>query len=369
MKKKVLAFMLITILVLAIFSGCGSKDTKTELVNTLGVEITAIYVCPENSEVQGPFLNESLISGATTTLNIIGGKGYELFTLSVVDSEGVEYYFEQLTIENGSTIMLTYEGAEIVAFVTTSGSTSSHLGNKVVPIPSADDPLNCSAALLNFPGGLEIPYPSTMKAKDRADRQMNIDAINDNAPPNCITFSMIELNYSSARFANAASAENALVEIKGKLAANYAECFVAEYGYDFIDAGNYYGLRWYFELTPASLDPAPEHNVRVIMELRYFGATGYLMHFDTYAYESDMDNYYAIAKRIADNINFGAGYVTSSPVNNSGGQSYVDEEYYEPNDYDPWSDPGDYGYEGDDEYYEPNDYDPWSDPGDYGYDY
>lgn len=354
MKKRVIVLLLVLAMVTVLLSGCGSSEISIKLLNALGTELTQLYVRPQGQDWSESYLSSSLFGGDSTAFSIPEGKKYEFFDFSAYSVDGIEFLFELVPLKSGSTVELRYEGEDVAAVVTLAGNTETVYGEKIVPLPTPDDPLSMSAPLLNFPGGLEIPYPSTMQVLDKDDRQMSVFAVREDAPPHAITINMMELSNYDHRFSNAANAENALVEIKGHILPYFEQFFVKDHGYDFVDAGNYYGLKCYFEVTGTAINPHANGNLRVVMELRYFGATGYLLEIDTFAFEGDMDNYYAISKKIADNINFGKDYRTSGNSGGGGGSSVTGEDYYEPNDWD-WSDPGDTG-----------DYDPWSDPGDTG---
>lgn len=143
------------------------------------------------------------------------------------------------------------------------------------------------------------------------------------------------------------------------------------------------------------------------VEVRYYGPTKYALVAMTIAPESRIQNYVDIANNMMGTCAYTAGWSTApkavpeAPPADAkktsdsasddgvayywydsdgdiwywdgsenyfigyGSYGYIDDDgYYEANDYDPWSDPGDYG-----DYYDDDYYDDYSDPGDYYDDY
>ena len=185
---------------------------------------------------------------------------------------------------------------------------------------------------------------------------------------------------------------------------------------DCIDGGSYYSITGYVWLDPSVFEDAPTEPVRGIIEMRYYGPTGYALVSMATSLESRIQNYNTIRSNMLATCSYTTDWATApKPVptaapapaatatgtGSTGGTTgsdsgdygtpyywndddgdvwywngtynefigygdsyYIDDDgqYYESNDA-GWEDDG-YGdtFDYEEEYYE--DYDPWSDPGD-----
>jgi hypothetical protein len=238
-----------------------------------------------------------------------------------------------------------------------------------------------------------IPYPATMQVitEDAASLHLQLDAINEPDVHECITLALIQLggSYEGRLNAGSASAKAALAEITPKAGEIlFPGKFIKSVGTNFVDAGNYYSYCFYTWMTGDIFDEAASTPVRGVIDVRYYGPTGYILVILTLADESEIKRYYDIANKIVGDVTLNPGWSTSQVVANNNTQYgsdpgdyglYYDDYYYDDNYYwdDGWYESNDYdddyyyndNYYWDDGWYESNDYDPWSDPGDYGYDY
>ena len=206
-----------------------------------------------------------------------------------------------------------------------------------------------------------------------------------------------------------------------QLAAMYAGKILKTVAADCIDAGNYYSITGYVWLDPSVFDDSPSEPVRGIIEVRYYGPTGYSLVSMAVSLDSRIENYNTIRSNMLATCSYTTDWLTApkpvptaapaaqaastntgSAAVSSGSDSgdygtpyywndedgdiwywngssnefigygsdyYIDDDgqYYESNDA-GWEDDGvgdTFDYE--EEYYE--DYDPWSDPGDTWGDY
>jgi hypothetical protein len=209
--------------------------------------------------------------------------------------------------------------------------------------------------LQSFPGGIFIPYPSTMQVlRENADtRTIWLDAVNDPETGNNICVDFIQINDFDKYFGSGEKQAkvgmdklfDAIIDI------SYKDYYIKSLDSEFIDGGSFYGLRHFIWLSGEYFADGGNAPIRGVLELRYCGPTGYLLCVLTAADEGAIQRYFNVALNITNAIPFGGGWSTSvqSPSVSSGGNGWSDPG--DTWDYDPWSDPGD----GDDE---------WSDPGD-----
>ena len=158
-------------------------------------------------------------------------------------------------------------------------------------------------------------------------------------------------------------------------------------GSECTDCGSYYRIVGSVWMNSSIFGDGSSDQIRGNFEVRYYGPTNYALVAMTIAPESRIENYVGITNNMLNTCTYTAGWSTAPKAvpeappqdakKKSDGASDDGVAYYwYDSDGDLWywdgSDNyfigyGDAGY--DDDYYEANDYDPWSDPGDYGDDY
>jgi hypothetical protein len=276
-------------------------------------------------------------------------------------------------------------------------------------LPTPDDPLTEEIDIPDFSPAITVRYPDTMfaKAMESSSYTLQLDALYEEELGevyNAIVVKMIQINdfdpYFTSGYGRAKEGMTKIAEALPELM--FSGKFISALGSDFTDGGWYYEMLYYTWMDGGVFVDDISTPVRAVFDVRYVGPTGYVLVTVTLAEESRIQNYYDIARNIMDSIDWGGDWSTApKTVPSSGGAGgawsdtgdygdtyywydsdgdvwywngyedvfigygdsyYIDgDQYYESNDagwddYDPWSDPGDYDY-----------YDDWSDPGDYGY--
>ncbi len=340
----------------------------------------------------------------------------------------------QYTPEGDGITLSMDDGSLLTSFSFTDAGLTDAAGNTltawdyIMLLPDAADDLNMTA---NFPDNfadVTIQYPV----------QMNVNSIP--GIPNALAFNAemeagTEDYYSNIFFGfepisgyddkmtqGLAAAKPYMEQmLNEQLETMYSGSILKTVASDCIDAGNYYSITGYVWLDPSVFEDSPTEPVRGIMEVRYYGPTGYAQVSMALSLESRIQNYNTIRTNMLATCSYTTDWATApKPVptaapapaqtqtsttttttgtaaagSDSGdygtpyywnddegdvwywngtynefigyGDSYYiddDGQYYESNDA-GWDDEDDgYGdsFDYEEEYYE--DYDPWSDPGD-----
>ena len=388
--KKWIAYSLVLVLICALFSACGNSELKITLTNKLDYDIVQLYIGEADDEDEGEFVFDDDILEDNDSIEVsVEPTDSKSYSILAMDTSGDYYYFNDLPLSNGAVVKLvaTKDGYEAVVTpkngdrVTVEGelilgetgdAEEAAAVEEVVAAPTPDDPLDASIPLPGYES-LVIPYPSTMKVALSNERFLQIDAINDPDNHEVIMVDLIEIQGSyDDRLSSSDTAQAAFAEIAPKICdIQFPGMLISTVGTEFIDGGTYYSAVNYLWMSGEVFEQPANTPVRGVLECRYYGHTGYILAVFTLADEGAIQNYFGIASNIINAISFGDGWTTPD-ASGSGGWSdpgdygyYEDGQWYESNDYDPWSDPGD----GNDEWSDPGDtyddgYDAWSDPGD-----
>jgi hypothetical protein len=388
MKK--LLFLLCAVLLIAAFSGCRPGTLDIPFTNGTDWSFTFISISEERADSPAADLLGAaaiLKAGGTVQLAVAASSGSGLYDIRCVDEDGDTWLITRVPLSKGASlsVYLNSDGYPVVEVTDSKGGVADITGEfegeietaapvnptpAPIPAPSKDDPLDMTYDLQAFPGGILIPYPSTMQVlRENAEtRTIWLDAVNDPGTGNNICVDFIQITDFDKYFGSGeAQAKigldklfNAVIDIR------YKDYYINSIGSEFMDGGSFYGLRHYIWLSGGYFADGGNAPIRGVMELRYCGPTGYLLCVLTAADENAIQRYFDVALNITNAIPLGGGWSTSvqSSGGSGGGSGWSDPGDW---DYDPWSDPGDWDY---DPWSDPGDtwdYDPWSDPGD-GYD-
>ncbi|MEA4895562.1 MAG: hypothetical protein VB064_09910 [Oscillospiraceae bacterium] len=378
--RKQTALIIIIALMLVIFAGCGSSGLSIDVINSLGYDLSELYISATSAAEWGESVTggTAFPSGANAKVGIDDETGTQL-DFYAVDTDGDYYYFYNVEISKNATVELLSSDDGVLAVVTPKrGDVATfagefEYGETLVNAPTPDDALDASVAMPGYES-LMIYHPSTMEVILSNERFLQIDAINDPDNHNVIMLDLIQLGGTYEQKLNSAdTAQGALIEITQKIIdTQFPNELISSIGTHFVDGGSYYSAINYVWLSGAVFAEAADVPVRGVVETRYYGPTGYVLCMITMADEGVIQNYFSIASNMFNAISFGGGWKTPSASSGTPYEWSDPGDYYY--DYDPWSDPGDYGYYDDyydyyyDDYYDYyyDDYDPWSDPGDYG---
>lgn len=367
--KKNLAFSLILALICVLFSACGGGSGLTIAVaNLLEYDVAELYISDTDAGDWGvSILGDDIFADNDEIQVSVEPADSPAYDIMAIDIDGDYYYFFGLPLSKGAVVELvsTEVGYEAVITpkrgdpITVEGE--FEFGASAVAAPTPDDPLDSAIALPGYES-LMIYYPSTMQVILSNDRFLQIDAINDPDNHNVIMVDLVEIQGTyDARLSTGSTAQTALIEIAKKICdIQFPGQLINSVGTAFVDGGSYYSALYYVWLSGEVFSLPAETPVRGVIECRYYGHTGYILALVTLADEGVIQNYFGIASKMFNAISFGGSWTTPDASDSGVKWSDPGDYYY---DYDPWSDPGDYGdgygdYFYDDEWYEPNDYDP-----------
>ncbi len=393
--KKITVCCLVLALACVLLSSCGGDSEWTVTVtNKLDYDIAELYIGQADDEDMGKSLLKDDVLADNDSIEVsVEPEDTKEYAILAVDAENDYYYFNGLPLSNGAVVKLvsTDDGWEAVVTpkngdpVTVAGefewgdtgeteeAAAPEPSEVVVAAPTPSDPLDASIALPGYES-LVIPYPSTMKVALSNERFLQLDAVNDPDNHEVIIVDLIALQGSyDERLSSSKTAQAAMAEISPKICdIQFPGMLIQTVGTEFVDGGTYYSAVNYVWMSGEVFKQAADTPVHGVLECRYYGHTGYILAFFTLADEGAIQNYFGIASNIINDISFGDGWTTPDTSGSGSTWSdpgdygyYEDGQWYESNDYDPWSDPGD----GNDEWSDPGDtyddgYDPWSDPGD-----
>jgi|LSQX01.3.fsa_nt_gb hypothetical protein len=392
--KKLLVWCLIFAMIFVFFSGCSISTAKIELQNLLDYDVYELYISREDDQTWGDSFLGSAVFGDNQTIQVeLDVKNTSSWDIQAVDSDGDYYFFYNLPLANATTVQLIAKndgceavvipkkGAQIIipgefelgqldAPEVTAAPTPDD-PPEVAAAPTPDDPLDSGIAMPGYES-LWIPYPSTMEITKDNERFLHFEAVNDPDYKEAVMFDLVQLGGTyEQRLQNASSVQAALLEIVVKITnLQFPDQVIQSIGEDYIDGGSYYSVISYLWLSGSVFTESSDVPVRGVVECRYYGPMGYILVAITLADESAVHRYFKIAQNILDNVDFGISWQT--PVTSDAQWIPPDEIpwYNGYEDYDPWSDPGDYYDDSYDPWSDPgdyydDDYDPWSDPGDY----
>lgn len=132
--KKALAVFLALCMVLAMSACSKEEDNSNSIIfkNETGATIDSFYISPETDEEWGEALNSDKIaagdvlkSDAATVIK----SDVTMYDIGAIDENGLNYDVYQVPLVAGDTIVLSVDGEEAVATVTSiSGSSEEYRG-------------------------------------------------------------------------------------------------------------------------------------------------------------------------------------------------------------------------------------------------
>ena len=331
-------------------------------------------------------------AGEWTAINLYGeeiGPG----TVADEDGDAVLYledgsYMRTLTDLGGGT--LTDENGDMLT-----------LCDALLLLPTPEDELDSTAY---FPGGfgdVAVGYPHQMSVHDSptVTDALSFNAVMEEGTEDywsniLLAFQPID-GFDPYMTKGLGTAKPYLEKMLNDfLNSMYGDYIIKTISSQCVDGGNYYSITGYVWLDGSIFAESADQPVRGVMEVRYYGPTGYALVAMSIALESRIQNYYEICSNLLETCTYDAGWSTSPKAvpdqpGSSGSDSgdYGTPYYWYDEDGDVWYWNGyenefigfgsDYYIE-DGQYYEANDgdyeddgwgdyvddYDPWSDPGD-----
>lgn len=185
---------------------------------------------------------------------------------------------------------------------------------------SKDDPLTESA---NFPGKFEsyaINYPARFKAEARTDLANSLRFSNKSTPKGSedyystitVTFQpLVDIDKYMGKGAWLAKPCMGYL-INNAMNALYGPYIKKSLGTDFLDMGSYYRVTGYMWLDPSIFPEAGAGDELLgIMQLRYFGPTGYGLIAVTIAPTNTAENYFALCLNMLDTCTYKTNWSTA----------------------------------------------------------
>ena len=392
-------------------TACGGQPGPEEAVTTAAEDLSAYAGCWKYDDM--PFYMVINEDNEWVAINVYG------------DQVGPGAY----THEGDGITLSMDDGSLLTSFAPTDSGLVDAAGNTltawdyIMLLPDAADDLNMTA---NFPdsfANVTIQYPVQMNTSTipgianalafNAEMEAGTEDYYSN-----IFFGFEPISGYDDKLTQGLAAAKPYMEqmLNQQLESMYSGKILKTVASDCIDGGSYYSITGYVWLDPSVFEDAPTEPVRGIIEMRYYGPTGYALVSMATSLESRIQNYNTIRSNMLATCSYttdwatapkpvptaapapaatttGAGSTGGTTGSDSGdygtpyywndddgdvwywngtynefigyGDSYYiddDGQYYESNDA-GWEDDG-YGdtFDYEEEYYE--DYDPWSDPGD-----
>ena len=272
----------------------------------------------------------------------------------------------------------------------------------IMLLPTPEDALNQTTYFSDNFTNVSINYPIQMEAFAQSNTLI-FDAVmkdgTDDLYSNIlITFQPIS-GYDTYMEKGAGTAESYMIKMLDQFMNNmYGNYLIKSLGSDFKDNGDYYSITGYMWIDGSIFTGNNlSQPVRGCMEVRYYGPTGYALIASTVAPDSRIQNYFDICNNMLTTLSYTTGWSTApkarpeqpkQPAYSGDSGDYGTSYYWYDEDGDIWywngyenvfmgfgsdsyidSDTGEYmesndaGWDYGDSYYD--DYDPWSDPGDY----
>jgi hypothetical protein len=386
--SKTLSLLMAVCLVL-VLTACGASGSSTfdiSFENKTEYSLANISIFESGTEFSEADLPEeatALEAGGTMQLSAEAGSGiYDIFCM---DNEGDIWVAERVPLSEGVSLSVYMggEGYPVFAVTDTDGGVTEITGMfngeagavkaPVIPAPSGTDPLDSTYNMATYPGGMSVPYPSTMKVinENTETRTVWLDAVNDPDTGNNISIDFPTITDFDKYFDS--GDEEAKVGLgtifDAVINATYANYYIDIISSEFVNGGTYYSVRQHIWFSSDYFEGGGTAPLRGVLEIRYSGPTGYVLCVLTVADEGGFERYDAVARNIANAIPFGGGWSTAvvapppAPVSSGEGRGdYVEEDWSDPGDTGDWSDTGD----GEDYDYGEYEIDPWSDAGDTG---
>lgn len=319
--KKMITFLLVICLVAGSLSACGKKDdsgesSETAAATEASAPADAVHKCVgywKYDEYPNYIIitNDLKNVGYDENGNVIG-QG----TITIIDDESFILSLEGSDREN----TYTMDGEN--KMVDQDGDTVSRLASLSFA-PTSDDPLSETAY---FPGkfeGFSVNYPGRMSAVPHTKVANALNFFNKAVPNGSpdkhsfITMSFHPLVNSDEYLTKGAYlAKPALTMIMNNaMQTLYGDYLIKSLGTDFQDKGSYYSVTGYMALSSKLfVDPAEGETLMGIMELRYFGPTGYILACTSVAPVDSIENYYKISLNMLDTCTYKTDWSTQPPA-------------------------------------------------------
>ena len=288
-------------------------------------------------------------------------------------------------------------------------------------LPTSDDKLTEMTSFPDKFSDVDIYYPKSMSVYTRKEvaHALNFYPINGKGTVDYYSSILVMFQPLKPEFDKDLKYGSAIgKKIMGFMLENFVDLYYGKHlvksiGSDFKDCGSYYSIKGYLWFDGDIYETPIDYPVRGVVELRYYGPTGYSLATVTIATEKRIENYAKIAEKMLDSCTYKNDWTTapkavpkkpgkaksskkssSKSAKKSGGSDsgdYGAAYYWTDEDGDIWYWNGydnqfmSYGSDGyiddDGSYYESNDYgwgdaatyyddyDPYDEWSDYSYDY
>ena len=191
--------------------------------------------------------------------------------------------------------------------------------DKMEFLPRPDDRLTQVTKFPDTFDNVDIYYPEGMIVTPRTDIAHALDFFPEKGKGTVDTYSTIIVmfqklkeNYDThLQYGSAISKKGMGYMLDNFIDFYYGDVLVKSIGSDFKDCGSYYSIKGYMWLDGKVYNEDIGFPVRGVVELRYFGPTGYALASITIAKENRVENYAAIAEKMLDSCTYKNDWTTS----------------------------------------------------------
>ncbi len=197
-------------------------------------------------------------------------------------------------------------------------------------LPSPEDPLDCEVKIPDSSPAVYISYPETMKVVSSGTQLIQLDAVQEELEmENCILVNLVEIGTGFDHYftSGPSQAENGLAYMMDLWSEGaYGDQIITRMETEFEDCGWYYAFRQYVWFSGDVFVEPSDTPVLGVMEMRYYGPTGYVLVFSTAADQGRFENYAEIAQNIFNAVEYGGDWSTEPASYSDGRGDYFEDD-------------------------------------------
>ncbi len=316
-KKTLISFLLMLCLVAGSLTACGKKGDDSQAVaegeTSAEAKADESHVCIGYWKYDDASASFYIAKDLSWVAYNADGQVSNTGTIEIIDDKGFRMVFKDSDRVNEYTVVdenkLIDQDRDAVSRVFGA---------------SSEDSLDMTA---NFPGkfeGFTVNYPSKMTATPDSSVANCLDFFNVDAFPSGIPdgHSFVKVSFHPLVNADqfltqgAYLAKPAMTKLmNNSMQTLYGNYLIKTIGTDFQDMGTYYRATGYMALDSSMFSNQVEGETLMgIMELRYFGPTGYILCSTAVAPVETIENYYKISLNILNTCTYKTDWSTQPPA-------------------------------------------------------